>query len=119
MANIKITCTRCNGSGRFSFNLRRGTVCFGCDGVGFQIVDEAKHAKAQAKRAAAKAKRDSEMGLRLQLAKEIGAEMNAKYGPFADNERGAYDLWAACMQNEGKSVGEMVQAKLDALQVIA
>jgi hypothetical protein len=30
------TCTRCNGTGRFSFNLIHGTKCYGCQGTGQQ-----------------------------------------------------------------------------------
>ena len=30
------TCTRCNGTGRFSFNLMHGTKCYGCNGTGKQ-----------------------------------------------------------------------------------
>lgn len=30
------TCTRCNGTGRFSFNLMHGTKCYGCNGSGKQ-----------------------------------------------------------------------------------
>lgn len=31
------TCTRCNGTGRYSFNLLHGTTCFGCRGTGKQF----------------------------------------------------------------------------------
>ena len=30
------TCTRCNGTGRYSFNLMHGTKCYGCNGTGKQ-----------------------------------------------------------------------------------
>lgn len=30
------TCSRCNGTGRFSFNLIHGTRCYGCNGTGKQ-----------------------------------------------------------------------------------
>ena len=30
------TCTRCNGTGRYSFNLVHGTKCYGCNGTGKQ-----------------------------------------------------------------------------------
>lgn len=30
------TCTRCNGTGRFSFNQQHGTKCYGCNGTGKQ-----------------------------------------------------------------------------------
>ena len=32
----QFTCTRCNGTGRFSFNLMHGTKCYGCNGTGKQ-----------------------------------------------------------------------------------
>jgi ribosomal protein L37E len=31
-------CTRCDGTGKHSFNLRDGDVCYGCGGAGKQIV---------------------------------------------------------------------------------
>ena len=30
------TCTRCGGCGQFSFNLKDGTICYGCSGSGVQ-----------------------------------------------------------------------------------
>ena len=30
------TCSRCNGTGRYSFNLMHGTRCYGCNGTGKQ-----------------------------------------------------------------------------------
>jgi len=36
------TCTRCNGTGRYSFNLQHGTMCFGCKGTGKQKTRPAK-----------------------------------------------------------------------------
>jgi hypothetical protein len=36
------TCTRCNGTGRYSFNLQHGTTCFGCKGTGKQKMRPAK-----------------------------------------------------------------------------
>jgi len=43
MATTK-TCTRCNGSGKHSFNLKDGTVCYKCAGAGVVAVT-AKGAK--------------------------------------------------------------------------
>jgi len=31
------TCSRCGGSGHFSFNLMHGTMCYGCQGKGIQF----------------------------------------------------------------------------------
>lgn len=36
------TCTRCNGTGRFSFNLQHGTKCYGCNGTGKQYTKPRK-----------------------------------------------------------------------------
>ena len=41
---VIITCPRCNGSGRYSFNLQDGTVCYGCMGRGkVALTDEQYH----------------------------------------------------------------------------
>lgn len=34
------SCNRCGGSGRYSYNLKDGSVCYGCDGAGVIIQDE-------------------------------------------------------------------------------
>jgi Ni,Fe-hydrogenase I small subunit len=111
---IKATCPRCGGSGSYSFNLTRGTVCFGCEGAGFVMVNAAKQAKADAARAIRNAKQAAQATLRAELAASIGAEMNALYGPFPDTERGTYDLMTACQRATGKTVGDMVNAALAA-----
>lgn len=36
------TCSRCGGSGRYSFNLLHGTRCYGCGGTGKQKTKPAK-----------------------------------------------------------------------------
>lgn len=38
------TCTRCLGSGHYSYNQVHGTRCFGCGGTGVQVVKKAKPA---------------------------------------------------------------------------
>jgi len=48
MSNIIIVvCPRCGGSGHYSFNLIRGTMCFGCDGSGKILTTNAKIAAAK------------------------------------------------------------------------
>ena len=37
-------CSRCDGSGRYSYNPRNGHTCFGCNGSGQQIVKKARKA---------------------------------------------------------------------------
>lgn len=38
-------CSRCGGSGRFSFNLKDGTMCFGCQGTGKKLTKRGLAAK--------------------------------------------------------------------------
>jgi hypothetical protein len=111
---IKATCTRCGGSGSYSFNLTRGTVCFGCEGSGFVLVNAAKQAKADAARAIRNAKQAAQATRRAELAAAISAEMNALYGPFPDTALGHQDLQWACQRATGKTTGQMVQEALNA-----
>jgi len=37
-------CSRCGGSGHFSYNDVHGTMCFGCGGTGFKVIKKAKPA---------------------------------------------------------------------------
>lgn len=39
------TCERCGGSGHFSFNLKDGTVCYGCGGSGLKLTKRGLVAK--------------------------------------------------------------------------
>lgn len=109
---IEVTCTRCNGSGKFSFNLRRGTVCFGCEGAGKIAVDAAKHEKANAAKAKRVAQQRADMSRRVEMAGHVHAELDAEFGPFSDDARGAYDAMAACQRAYGMSPGEIVTARL-------
>lgn len=102
----KITCTRCNGSGRFSFNLVRGTVCFGCEGVGYKIVDGKKHAAAQARKAKREAAKKAEAEYRIAAgmmaweAKVFRFRNDPRIGPktrerCAQFEAVAYEIYTA------------------------
>lgn len=46
--NVKVTCMRCGGSGKFSYNLLHGDVCYGCKGRGFVIMTKKAYEKQQA-----------------------------------------------------------------------
>jgi len=39
------TCSRCGGSGRFSFNLMHGDMCYGCRGKGIQFTKRGAEAR--------------------------------------------------------------------------
>jgi hypothetical protein len=38
-------CTRCHGSGRYSFNMRHGSMCYGCGGRGEQLTKRGAEAQ--------------------------------------------------------------------------
>lgn len=37
---IKAICRRCHGTGHHSYHRERGTICFGCDGKGYKLVQK-------------------------------------------------------------------------------
>lgn len=100
-----IRCTRCDGTGKFSFNLVRGTVCFKCDGKGIEIVDIKKEEKRQL---AAKKRLEEAIHQRAIMSKlylEAAAEMNTLLGPFdIDTEIGLDKLNLACGAKFGKAI---------------
>jgi hypothetical protein len=112
MANIQIKCTRCGGTGRFSFNLRDGTKCYGCEGAGTVTVDEKKHARGLAAAEKRRADALAKQAAREVIAAEVWAEMNATLGPFPDDAKGAYDLVTACQRTHGKTPGQIVNERL-------
>ena len=83
MALTKVTCTRCDGSGKFSYNLTRGTVCFLCNGSKVTLVDLVKQAKAKQ----AKAIRDAAKAVDQKSREDAGnarfASQVAKYSQDA------------------------------------
>lgn len=58
-AEAKVNCTRCGGSGTYSFNLMHGTVCFGCGGRKYSWQPVEQVAKRLRNRAAAAARRET------------------------------------------------------------
>lgn len=112
MANIQIKCTRCGGTGSFSFNLRDGTKCYGCEGRGTVTVDEKKHARNLAAAAKRRADTLATSAAREATALQVCAELDAELGPFANDAKGAYDRVMACQRAHGKTPGEIVQERL-------
>lgn len=78
----KMTCTRCGGSGSYSFNLRDGTICYGCRGAGYvmkNVADLEKKAKsAAAREAASNAKREKYIAAMT----AVKTKLNPVYGSF-------------------------------------
>ena len=54
---VKVACGRCGGSGRYSWNRRDGSRCYGCDGRGHAMVSAAEAAKKQRRREQAERRR--------------------------------------------------------------
>ena len=58
---VKDTCPRCGGSGKFSFNMMYGTMCFKCEGRGY-VLTEARIIRNRIKREAALEKQRAKNG---------------------------------------------------------
>lgn len=112
MKTLKITCTRCGGSGSFSFNLRHGTMCYGCNGAGDVIVDAKAHAKKLAAQAKREADRAATKARREVLACIVWQELDEQLGPFTNDARGSEALVQACQRAFGKTPGEIVSERL-------
>jgi len=101
----KQVCGRCGGSGKYSFNLIRGTVCFGCNGSGFQMVDPKKVAARKAAAAKRDANQQANRARVMAMSNEVIAEMNALYGPFnVETELGIDQLNKAVATARNKSL---------------
>lgn len=40
-----IECSRCGGTGRYSFNLMHGSMCYGCNGIGYKLTSRGRVAQ--------------------------------------------------------------------------
>lgn len=105
----KITCPRCNGSGHFSFNLVKGTVCFGCDGAGFKVVDGKKHAAAVARKTKRDEAKKAEIAARVAKANEL---YYARQATYANDPRIGPQTRARCARFE--AVADEIYRSLDA-----
>jgi hypothetical protein len=102
----KVTCRRCNGSGRYSFHIAKGTVCFGCNGLGSQMVDlkkELSQKKASEKRRLAKQeKRELVMAATTAVLKELNQVFNDVFD--IETQLGIDQLNKAVGEKFGKSI---------------
>lgn len=102
----KVTCRRCNGSGCYSFNLIRGTVCFGCEGTGSQMIDLVKE---QVKKTTSEKRHAAQVERRelvMAASAAVIAEMNGVFGNQFDIETqlGVDQLNKAVAGKFGKSI---------------
>lgn len=111
----KQTCSRCGGSGKYSFNMLDGDVCYGCRGRGFQMVDVAALARKQAaamQREVA-ASRAAEQYKQAMAATK--SELNLRFGPFdLTTEIGLDRLNHACFKGTGKDLVQHCQERMAA-----
>lgn len=106
MTLTKVTYRRCNGSGKFSFHLLRGTVCFGCEGTGFQMVDlkkeQARKTAAEKHQAALQEKREITIAATNAVLKEMNSVFDNKFD--IETQLGIDQLNKACGEKFGKSI---------------
>lgn len=96
MSTIKITCTRCNGSGQFSFNLIRGTVCFGCGGSGTVTTTPAKVAAAKKAKTISDAKKAIKKAVSEKLIADYNSAMYARIEKYKNDPRIGVKTKARC-----------------------
>lgn len=99
------TCSRCGGSGNFSFNLKDGTVCYGCNGTGVKLTKRGQVAHRFFEESLSLPASELKVGMRIKESalskkfaliqdvhygtdKELGKEFNTPYllGPNGDKQ---------------------------------
>jgi len=108
----KQTCGRCGGSGNYSFNLRDGTVCYGCNGSGFQMVDLAAVAKKQAAAAKRQSSANAEREAYIAAMAAVRNEFNASFGFDLTTVLGLDKLNTAVYRETGKDLVAHCKARL-------
>ena len=82
MSFTKCACAQCGRSGKYSFHLIRGTVCFQCGGSGSQMID-LKNQAARQQAVAAAARHQSKVAhhdAMRAVYNAFVAEMNVQFG---------------------------------------
>jgi DnaJ-class molecular chaperone len=100
----KQICTRCGGSGNYSFNMMDGTRCYGCSGSGFQMINLAAVAKKQASEAIKAARNEDRRQAHIAKAKRVQEELNRAFGFDLTTELGWHKLNKAVFTTTGKDL---------------
>lgn len=108
----KTTCGRCGGSGNYSFNLRDGTVCYGCMGSGFQFVDLAAVARKEAAAAKRFAAAMDRRNAYIAAMTAVKNKFNAEFGFNIETQLGVDQLNAAVYRKTGKNLVAHCKARL-------
>ena len=114
-----VPCRRCGGSGKFSYNLQHGTMCYGCRGTGVQMVDLAAEKKRQQtaarKRELTQQYHDEVRAVTEQYAQEL---MQKHHWSFdLDSPRGWEQFNQAVAQQYHQSFWLLRDARLRHLQI--
>ena len=84
---VKVTCARCAGSGKYSFNLIHGDKCLGCSGRGYVMSTVGKEKAKEKRRAKAEEKAKSDAELRKQKESEMAASWENAVEKYKDDPR--------------------------------
>lgn len=110
----KVTCRRCGGGGNYSFNLRDGTMCYGCNGSGFQMVDLVKESARKQRAAIKQTEQLARQQAVIQMTERVFAEFNPIYGPFdISTELGRDQLNCAVARALGKNIYRIRDERLN------
>lgn len=116
MAMIKMVCSRCGGSGKFSYNLIHGDMCYGCSGSGYVLRDEAKEAARVARNRKASEIRKEEMARRVELANSFLAQFSAEFGiPMVEGPgamKASYEIGVAVQRKYGRKISDFVNDEM-------
>lgn len=84
---VKVTCARCAGSGKFSYNLVHGDKCYGCSGRGYVMSTVGKEKAKEKRRAKAEEKAKAEAEVRKQKEKEMASSWEETVEKYKDDPR--------------------------------
>ena len=108
---VIVTCSRCGGSGHSSFNLTRGTVCFGCNGSGSVLTTDAKITIAKKAKIKAAAKKELEKEIMLTRIESYNIALVARAAKYKNDPRLGPKTKARC--EEFPAVGDQTYLTLE------
>ena len=109
----KRTCSRCGGSGNYSFNLIDGTKCYGCNGAGFVMVNVKNEERNAKVKEIKRIERERVCKINRDAYNAVIKEMNPIYGPFdITTQKGVHDLNYAIASAIGKGIAQIRDERL-------
>ena len=106
----KVTCTRCGGTGKYSFNLLDGDMCYGCEGKGYTLKTEAQIKAAEARKNSPKVNKREEWRITYYVpaSKEVQEEAEKMFP--SDPYQIAFSKFEA---HHRKTFQQLVYAKME------